>query len=149
MPPETALELSEVSESNPQPSLAKSPAKPLFRFNRDNASFFGKRGANAFVASLQAKKAETLAEVPKSVLARLELVLEQIKLTREVLNDQDCAYCKECKRSGISGKDRAALMRALCGLMDQERILRGEPLPGSMRPTKSRSREVRPPVEPV
>jgi hypothetical protein len=34
----------------------------------------------------------------------------------------------------LEPKDRAQLVRALCGLLDQQRIAKGEPLPGSRRP---------------
>ena len=34
----------------------------------------------------------------------------------------------------LEPKDRAQLVRALCGLLDQQRIARGEPLPGSRKP---------------
>jgi hypothetical protein len=54
---------------------------------------------------------------------RLVLLAEQIARTRKALNQDD-----------LQGKDRAALLRALCSLLDQQRIARGEPLPGSRRP---------------
>ena len=54
---------------------------------------------------------------------RLNLLDEQSKLTRKALNEPD-----------LAPKDRAQLVRALCGLLDQQRIARGEPLPGSRKP---------------
>jgi hypothetical protein len=53
---------------------------------------------------------------------RLALVLEQIALARDTLSGK------------LEAKDRAQMLRALCGLLDRERILRGEPLPGSLKP---------------
>lgn len=70
---------------------------------------------------------------------RLELLQEQIILTRAALNRRD-----------LEPKDRAQLIRGLCGLLDQQRIARGEPLPGSRRPRPepkpviARSQEVPP-----
>ena len=42
--------------------------------------------------------------------------------------------CKHCGRAALEPKDRAQLIRGLCGLLDQLRIARGEPLPGSRKP---------------
>ena len=66
----------------------------------------------------------------------LVLLAEQITRTRESLNDDNCDYCDKCKRSGLQPHHRAALLRALCELLDQQRIARGEPLPGSRRPER-------------
>jgi hypothetical protein len=64
---------------------------------------------------------------------RLALVVEQIALTRASLNAER-----------LDGKDRAQLVRALCALLDQQRILLGEPLPGSRRPSVDGARARRP-----
>ena len=54
---------------------------------------------------------------------RLRLLAEQIALTRDVLNGKS-----------VEHKDRAALLRALTGLLEQERIWSGRPLPGTLKP---------------
>lgn len=59
---------------------------------------------------------------------RLGLLEEQIARTRIALNTDD-----------LQAHHRAALLRALCDLLDQQRIARGEPLPGSRRPAPERS----------
>lgn len=61
-------------------------------------------------------------------LERLELLTEQITRTREALNKR------------LQPQHRAALLRALCDLLDQQRIARGEPLPGSLKPGGSSTR---------
>ena len=60
------------------------------------------------------------------------MLTEQIKLTRKALNASD-----------LEPKDRAQLVRALCGLLDQQRIAKGEPLPGSKRPAPERATKAR------
>lgn len=74
----------------------------------------------------------------KAVSEELELVIEQIALTRTVLNDTKYAYCEHCERSGIEPHHRAQLLRALDGLLDRKRILEDRPLPGSRRPAAER-----------
>ena len=54
---------------------------------------------------------------------RLGLLDEQITRTRDALNRK------------LAPQHRAALLRALCDLLDQQRIARGEPLPGSLKPS--------------
>ena len=70
--------------------------------------------------------------------ARLSLVLEQIDRTRDVLNNDKFNWCPECKRGGVEPHHRGQLLRALASLLDQERILRSEPLPGSRRPGREK-----------
>ena len=61
---------------------------------------------------------------------RLILLAEQIARTRDALNGDD-----------LEPHHRAALLRALCELLDKERIAQGKPLPGSRRPApEGRSR---------
>lgn len=60
--------------------------------------------------------------------ARLALLDRQIELTRISLEVPD-----------LEPKDRAQLVRALCGLLDQQRIAKGQPLPGSLRPMSARA----------
>ena len=76
------------------------------------------------------KPDQTQASTPPD--ERLELLTEQIKLTRKALNASD-----------LEPKDRAQLVRALCGLLDQQRIAKGEPLPGSKRPAPERATKAR------
>jgi hypothetical protein len=57
---------------------------------------------------------------------------EQITLTRASLNGDD-----------LEPKDRAQLIRGLCGLLDQLRIAKGEPLPGSRRVSSRTRRSAR------
>lgn len=58
----------------------------------------------------------------------LELIQEEIIATRAAL------------KAKLEPHHRAALLRALCDLLDRRRIARGEPLPGSLRPTPDRER---------
>jgi hypothetical protein len=75
-------------------------------------------------------ESDRIAQPPKPALIdeRLALLDEQIALTRGSLNAVK-----------LAPKDRAQLVRALCGLLDQQRIARGEPLPGSRRPREEGS----------
>ena len=63
---------------------------------------------------------------------RLPLITEQIALTRVTLLGK------------LEPHHRAALLRALCDLLDQQRILRGEPLPGSRHPGRERDERRQP-----
>jgi hypothetical protein len=78
----------------------------------------------------EARRLRNLPPAPALAVAspdeRLALVVEQIGLTRKALNN------------GCDPKDRAQLLRGLCALLDRERILRGEPLPGSRKPAPER-----------
>lgn len=118
----------------PQP-IAK---KPLFRFNAENARIFAAKSAERRRA-----KPVKYPELPQSPSLqpsdeRLLLVQRQITLTRDTLEGK------------LEPKDRAQLLRALCGLLDRERILRGEPLPGSRKPApEPRQRQVEQPMAPV
>lgn len=73
---------------------------------------------------------------------RLRLVVDQIELARKALNSDD-----------LKPLERAKLLGALCSLLDRERILRGEPLPGTRRPrersTERKRRDLPTPSLPV
>ena len=71
-------------------------------------------------------------------------VHERLARTREHIAKADAAL-----DAAILPKDREACARALAQLMEQERILAGRPLPGSHRPTASRSRGQAQSIEPV
>ena len=65
-----------------------------------------------------------LAHIPQTAPdERIVLLAEQIARTRMTLNGD------------LEPQHRAALLRALCDLLDQQRIARGEPLPGSLKPS--------------
>ena len=65
---------------------------------------------------------------------RLVLIAEQIKRTRDLLNDDSFRYCEQCERGGIEPHHRAQLLKALDALLERERILDGQPLPGTLKP---------------
>src|SRR6516162_11538194 len=69
---------------------------------------------------------------------RLRLLAEQIALTRDVLNGKS-----------VEHKDRAALLRALTGLLEQERIWSGRPLPGTLKPRQPDTKVQAPLPQPV
>ena len=99
----------------PPPAHVKTP----FRFTRENAREFALKG-NAIRWSQLA------------IDERVAMLNEQITLTRASLNGDD-----------LEPKDRAQLIRGLCGLLDQLRIAKGEPLPGSRRPAREDTRRPR------
>lgn len=117
------------------PSLPAVPKYPGLRpFNSQTA-----RAAQQRREQLKRDR-ERLANMPETIptqCERLALVIEQIALTRKALNN------------GCDPKERAMLLRALCALLDRERILRGEPLPGSRKPAPERRPESRAPSSPV
>lgn len=84
--------------------------------------------ANAAQAQAKAAEARRLRNNPPpqappfALDERLNLLHEQINLTRKALVGR------------LEPQHRAALLRALCDLLDQQRIARGEPLPGSRKP---------------
>lgn len=88
----------------------------------------------------QAARMQAKPDQPSTQDLRIALIDEQIALARATLNDTKLDWCPACERGGLNIKDRAALLRALCGLLEQQRIARGEPLPGSRRPREERSR---------
>lgn len=55
-----------------------------------------------------------------------------VKLQRLIMSDADLPELK--------AKDRAALARAFCDLEETKRKLKMKPLPGSLRPTESKSK---------
>lgn len=118
-------------------------------YNHVTAKLAGQRSAQVRRERGQARRqARLAAQVERDAEpdARLLILSEQIARTRRALNDTKLDYCPACERSGLAGKDRAALVRALCSLLDQQRIARGEPLPGSRRPRDPASVSSQPPM---
>lgn len=111
-------------------TLDNPPARPMppqlrpFAFDSAKAAICGKLSGEA---RRRQKHPLGFSAQPMPSDIRLGLVIEQIALTRDAL-----------LRSSVEAKDRAQLVRALCGLLDRERILRGEPLPGSRKPLPER-----------
>lgn len=60
---------------------------------------------------------------------QLALTEEQIAHVRAILNDTKQHYCEHCERGGLDGKERAALLRELRGLLELRLDLRGIPKP--------------------
>lgn len=138
--PETATAaLPEPVNSPELPQIAQIPRRGNAPWTADEARAMARRG-NAKRWSPEARAARAGLPIPQLTPAnrrpddRWELVTEQINLTRATLN-----------RKSLEPKDRAQLLRALCGLLDRERILRGEPLPGSLKPSSGRPKEAAPP----
>lgn len=108
----------------PPPLSAVPPQLRPFAFDRAKSA-----EANARRAELQRIRNTQKPPEPPPVTAtaipdeRVALVQEQIAHTRAALNGK------------LEPNHRAALNRSLCELMDRERILRGEPLPGSRKPS--------------
>ena len=113
-------------------AIAEPERRPKFRFTKSNAAAFARRAVEARLRNLEAEGLEAqerlAASLEASPDARLDLLTEQIVRTRKALNTDD-----------LEPHHRAALLRALCELLDQQRIARGEPLPGSRRPAADRS----------
>lgn len=121
--------------ANPRPSIAN--LKP---YDHARAILMGQRsGQVRRERAAMLKRPPAAPQVEPQTDDRLTLLVEQITRTRVSLNDDDCDYCDKCKRSGLQPHHRAALLRALCELLDQQRIARGEPLPGSRRPAQERA----------
>lgn len=115
--------------------------KPKPFFTKANASEYAKKGNAirwASPARLRiAKITEPATSLPiASPDERLELLQEQIDRTRVTLNGK------------LEPQHRAALLRALCDLLDQQRIARGEPLPGSRKPAPERRQFNDAPLQP-
>lgn len=130
--------------SFPPQSLAN-----LRPYNHATAKLAGQRSAQVRRERGEARRqARAAAQVQRDAEPdqRLAILAEQIARTRRALNDTKTDYCPACERSGLAGKDRAALVRALCSLLDQQRIARGEPLPGSRRPRDQAPADNTPPV---
>jgi hypothetical protein len=90
-----------------------------------------------------------LPELLPDASLRLELVREQIELTRAVLNDKRVHFCTKCERAGIEPHHRAQLLRALDSLLDRERIILGIPGPGTLKPQSPRRSKAPASVEPL
>ena len=123
------------------------PAARPFIFTQATASAAGKRsGAVRRAAELQ----RLLTQIPpqqrppdlsvqQCINGQLELVEEQIALTRTVLNDVRTDYCEHCERGGIEPHHRAQLLKALDCLLDRQRKLLMIPEPGPQKPRQDRS----------
>ena len=91
-------------------------------FTKDNAREMQAKGV-AIVRERKIAKQSNIIPVDVLEHERRALIAEQIQITREVLKDKK-----------VEHKDRAALLRALTGLLEQERIWSGRPLPGTLKP---------------
>jgi hypothetical protein len=114
----------------PMPDLAEPPptTQPARRtwFTAETAADAARKSHAATSARNRIKTAALAAFNPEPQPpqdTRLALLSEQIARTRDALNGDD-----------LEPHHRAALLRALCELLDKERIAKGEPLPGSRRP---------------
>ncbi len=112
--------------------MALADLKP-YAFTKDTASANGKRSGEARRAKRNADKPPTFDNVQATLNAQLILVKEQIASTRDILNDVNYCYCKECKRGGIEPHHRAQLLKALDSLLDRQRILLNVPAPAPWR----------------
>jgi hypothetical protein len=128
----------EIAQTIAEPS--QTIRKPGFRFTPENARLMAAKSAQyrrehpfKFKPVAQAAPVAPLPQPSPPInqelaplkldTERFDLLNEQIKLTRTALNKPD-----------LEPRDRAQLVRALCGLLDQLRIAKGEPLPGSRKP---------------
>jgi len=91
-----------------------------------------------YISAAPTKELPPVAANDQAVAAQLRLVTEQLKRTRDVLNDDKYCYCDKCERGGIEPHHRAQLLKALDTLLDRQRVLLGIPLPGSRRPSSER-----------
>lgn len=80
---------------------------------------------NQELENLRTLLATTVIEPPKptpiverEVQRQIELTEEQVARVRILLNDDKVCYCDTCKRGGLDGKERAALLRELRGLLE-------------------------------
>lgn len=97
-------------------------------------------------------QADLPAVVQLEVAQQLNLTEEQIAYTRAELNrmnEADYGFCKECKRHGADGKERAALLREMRGLMELRLRLRGIGEPGRLRPVNEPARSGRVRLQPI
>lgn len=112
------------------PDLIEPPPRTRPRlphaFTQDNAREMAYRSIEARKARIAKAKRTSLEISLSSPNERLVLLEEQITRTRDTLNGK------------LEPQHRAALLRALCELLDQQRIARGEPLPGSRKPAPER-----------
>ena len=99
-----------------------------------NAKEMGRKGGLANARKPKPIKFEPLDHTS----TRLVLLAEQIQLTRERL-----------LLKSVEDKDRAALLRALTGLLEQERIWSGRPLPGTLKPRQPDAKVAAPLPQPV
>ena len=71
-------------------------------------------------------------ETQRALKAQLQLVREQVRSTRLVLNDT-AGQCPKCSRGPIEPHHRAQLLKALDTLLNRERILLGVHEPGPLK----------------
>jgi hypothetical protein len=106
-------------------------------FTKDNAREMQAKGV-AIVRERKIAKQSNIIPVDVLEHERRALIAEQIQITREVLKDKK-----------VEHKDRAALLRALTGLLEQERIWSGRPLPGTLKPRQPDAKVQAPLPQPV
>jgi len=116
-------------EPPPQTRHLPDAAKPFTFTDHARASAAGKRSGELrrlrAAQLLTADKPPAFDSVQATVNGQLELVAGQIKRTRDLLNDDDYRYCKECERGGIEPHHRAQLLRSFATLLEQQRKLLG------------------------
>lgn len=159
MPPETAenpqTETEQVQAVQSPPDSIQEPAKaspeyllglnnPLiaeygkpYRFTKENAKFYNAKAVAAIKERFKASPYFPLPPLKPEPSAYEKKLIEQIESLDDLL-DGETDY--KAIDALTRGKER--LMRCYFHLA-------GIAGPGNLRPTKSRSREVRPPVEPV
>ena len=120
------------------PSLVEPPPQlAQFCFTQDSASQAGLRSAQNRRERRDAKHEEKRIASENPFNARLVLINEQIAHIRKRLNESKPVLLLDGKELPVyvcADKDRAALVRALTGLLDLERDLRGIPKPKPMAP---------------
>lgn len=88
--------------------------------------------------------------IAREIQSMLKIIDEQIESVRDELNAEPEGFCEHCKQGGaMSGAHRAALVRALDGLLERKTALLGIPGPGSLKPSSPRSTRQQAPMMPV
>ncbi len=88
--------------------------------------------------------------IARELQRMLKIIDEQIDNTVDELNAEPTVYCEHCKQGGaMSGSHRAALLRALDGLIERKTALLGIPNPGSLKPSTPRQAQRSATVEPI
>ena len=90
--------------------------------------------------------------IAREIQRMLTLIDEQIDNTRTELNAEPTVFCETCKQGGsMPGSHRAALLRAMDGLLERKTALLGIPGPGNLKPSQPRqnTRKELPPPTPA
>ncbi len=88
--------------------------------------------------------------IAREIQSMLKIIDEQIDSIRDELNAEPTVFCEHCKQGGaMSGAHRAALVRALDGLLERKTALLGIPGPGNLKPSSPKQSRSLPPVQPV